>query len=469
MDDLTNNASKTSKGRFEKYLHLALLLLVSPFAVSLLSFYLSYAHQAWFSLDDFQFVASQRDPHFTLFMNWRIVEAPFSPANNPFLTDFGRPVGKNLYWWLTGNVFGRDAAAYFYFNFVIICSSARLAGAIIRKRFGLPAGVACGLAYLCLPATVWNYGWLSNEQHLLGDFFALLFVYYLCRRDPSSLRNRDYIVLSLIFIAAIFSVISSAGVMMFPGVIYMQRRLHGERGGNRLLWLTGFLALCTVFLLLCLRPLNSGVYATSVNFSTFISGLNFYFGRWLPLIAALVLVNAFVGVWKRNWFIVGALTASCVSYAFFGFLPIQRYVNYCSLVLELLVLASVATVMTLLPAINWLRAITSATLALLLFTLPWTGAISLFKSYPRGAQDKIYLAGIERFAAQNPLLHRYCFYNPPTANYPNAWMTQSLGLAFHDYLPSSDQFVTLASATPNQGCTVLGVLGLRKIVLKRVP
>ena len=70
----------------------------------ILLFYIHYGKQAWFFCDDFSFLEQyQHSPHLAQALDF---------------SSFGRPLSRNVYWYIGQQFFGRNAQLFFCTQFV---------------------------------------------------------------------------------------------------------------------------------------------------------------------------------------------------------------------------------------------------------------------------------------------------------------------------------------------------------------
>jgi hypothetical protein len=183
-------------------------------AIFLTFFYVSYAQNAWFYQDDFNFLVQysaslKRAELFNFTTDW-----PAWTASN-----FGRFLSRNMYWHYGITFFSFNSRYFYLANWAFIFLTSLLAGKVVATRYGIVSGVIAGLFYYALPSTIAAYSWISNSQHIIGHFFVLLFVYvYMTSAYPieNRIQYKTIAPLSVILILGYLSNMFMSMVVSLP-------------------------------------------------------------------------------------------------------------------------------------------------------------------------------------------------------------------------------------------------------------
>ena len=90
--------------------------------------------------------------------------------------NFGRFVSRNVYWRFGSSVFHDRAQFYYLLNILIIIATALLLAKFVSRRQTLLVASVIGSIYLVSAATVDEFIWISNSQHLIAHMFIALFL-----------------------------------------------------------------------------------------------------------------------------------------------------------------------------------------------------------------------------------------------------------------------------------------------------
>ena len=367
-------------------------------AIFVLYFYISYAANAWFFQDDFEFIKNYAD------------SVQFSQLFD--FTNFGRFVSRNVYWHLGVKYFSYHAEYFYILNLLIILCTGFLLYKIFEKH-GRFQGIVAGLCYFMLPATIDSYIWLSNSQHLLGHFFVILFVYFFTKDDAAKVRANEQlraIRLVAILVLGFLSNIFMSMTLSLPIWMMVVDRKHRNSKSNLVVLLVGVL-LFAVFLSK-LSGSQSGAYATSYTFDTLKQNLDFYYRRdsmavlWL----ASVLAGTVVALARKKYFVSWLFLASAAFFLPFAFFVHQRYDQYGALSYLFFLLGVWSLLIDF--ASNQRSGLTKyagIVVIIFLFSKSMGPPIRYFSENPRGAAQKQQVEFLKAFDAQNPDVRHYCF------------------------------------------------------------
>lgn len=395
-------------------------------------FYWQYAQQAWFYQDDFSFIAGYE--HSVQPMQWLSAD------------NFGRFVSRNVYWWGLLNTFGRDAQAFFVFNLVLMLGTAALLTAFVWPVSRWAAGLT-GAAYVCAGASVCNFSWLSNSQHLLAHFFVALF---LLSMHLAWMRQCavGVVISAPIFVLALSSNVLSAVALSFP-VLLLWDQPRG-RFSMVMLGVVIALACCVLSVVWVLRPAQDGYYATSLAWSVMSRNMGAYFGHWTVL---LLLGGGLLaaGLWflarrepVQAWLLIAG-PAFIVP-----FLPLvhQHYTNYAALShVFTLVGGGVLTCMALKARGKWFAAVLFAVLAMAFARSTWT-QIKHFHLERRGAEEQALVQTMLRWHNEQALggdgatlcFSRQGEHHVQGSPLPSFWWALAFGEAFKTFVSNRYQY-----------------------------
>lgn len=366
--------------------------------IVVLYFYLSYANEAWFWQDDFEFIS-----HYANSMRWGQLYD---------FSNFGRFLSRNGYWHWGVKYFSINSQFFYVFNFfVILCSSFLLYK--IFERHGRFNAFVAGLIYFILPATIESYSWLSNSQHLLGHFFVLLFV-YLFTRDVAVKGRLEELVwvlqLGLVLILGLFSNIFVSMVVSLP--VWMVVVSKEYRKSKPTYFIIAFGVFLFVIFFFKLSGAQTGAYLTSYTLEALTKNLNFYLGGgyFVVIWISSLVAGAVYAFSMKNYFVSWLFLASVAFFLPFAFFQHQRYGQYGALAYLFFLLG----VWSLLVQSKWrcrpnLIGYIGLSMVLIIFFKSLEPAIRYFSENPRGAEQKQQVRFLRDFGSEHPGLKNYCF------------------------------------------------------------
>jgi hypothetical protein len=410
-----------------------------------LYFYASYASLAWFWQDDFGFIA-----HYANAIQWTQL---FDFSN------FGRFLSRNGYWHWGIKCFSYNAQYFYIFNlFIILCSSFLLYK--LFEKHGMLNGVIAGLFYFLLPATIESYSWLSNSQHLLGHFFALLFVYVFTRGSPGESRAREFVralQLSLVLILGFISNIFVSMVVSLPAWMILTNKDY--RKSKTAYFSVGFGALLFALFFFKLSGNQTGAYLTSYTIETLAKNLEFYFGS--KFFAAIWVVSIFFGtvyaLARKNYLASWFFLASAAFLLPFAFFVHQRYGQYGAFAYLFFLLGVwLLLVDSRLNRLPNLVSYAGLAIVLVLFSRSLEPPIRYFSENPRGAEQKQQIQFLKTFSSQNPDIKYYCFRSNKAVenktgvkewDIPGDWWFVGFGKAFSFFVSHEKKYELVQNAT----------------------
>lgn len=224
------------------------------------------AFRFFFAQDDFLFIK-----HFS--QNSLIVD--FKNAFGPPEVTHWRPV-HNLYFLISGNVFGKNYFGYHLIIFALHILTSFLIYKISLKLFKSPStAIFASFVYLLHPAHFTALFWISGSAINIGLFFLTLSIYNL-------LLKRRLIALFLYLVALLASEAIIVGLVMFAGVLAYQKKLKNEFN-----FILGLLLVTLAFIVarfvLFSPAVTSDVYKLGISNET-IFAIKFYFLRTLGFV-----------------------------------------------------------------------------------------------------------------------------------------------------------------------------------------
>ena len=247
------------------------------FGLFFLWIYIQYSLKAWFYFDDFYFIDTYR--------NSLCVEDLIRPDNN-----MGRFFTRNLYWYLTFNLFGTASWAYFFINLIILIGNCILAYFLIKQLTGdrITACLAA-LLYFITPPTISLASWISNSQHIIGNTFVFLFLLYAIKSDFFIAANvKAKAVVLLLFVLGAYSasyIIFALPVLFCYLFINYDKKLFYKLHN---LLLFGSMLFVACYILITLAKLQTSVYSTSFSLHAFLNTSQYYLKLLIPLGSGLL-------------------------------------------------------------------------------------------------------------------------------------------------------------------------------------
>lgn len=275
-------------------------------------FYVRYAGSAWFFQDDFMFLREyEQELH---------ADQLVSAAN------FGRFLSRNLYWWGGWRLFGANAQAYFLVNLACMVVTSVLLMCLCL-RHSLTLGVLLATAYWIAGATVSNFAWLSNSQHLLAHTLMALY-FCLAYRAWQQQRLLLLLVSGLVYALALSANVLSAVAMSLP-VILLCARPRGRFAAMSLVMLVVQLCLA-LWIVITVKPDAGSPYAMSWTVPVVGQNLAYYFGHPAAFFAMAALLSSFAWMRFRAGDALEAWLLLAGPAFIVPFLPLagQRYMNY---------------------------------------------------------------------------------------------------------------------------------------------
>ncbi|WP_321796380.1 hypothetical protein [Caballeronia sp. J97] len=300
--------------------------------VLVLAAYLTIISRSYFFQDDFEFWPYYSTLH---------LSELFNPAIN-----FGRPITRDLYFFLTSHLLGADSSNYFYLNLVVIAGVCTLIYRTLRE-FDLDPWTAAtaAMVYFYMTPTVPHASWISNSQHTIAHLFSFWFIFSTLRDinagHPRVLRS------ALIYGLAMFSNVSSLFALVFVGLHVVLR--HHRSPLNRFIPLVSGIALlaaCTLAWSLAISHSADVHYHLDLSLDHSIDYARFYdellregmIGSWYRLLFAAILILTLWN-WKRNYLLTIPLAGSmATAVGMLFFLGAQRTLGYLAIPYLMLVL-----------------------------------------------------------------------------------------------------------------------------------
>lgn len=420
-----------------------------------LFFYFTYAHDAWFFQDDFGLIAQYAGAiHF---------EQLFDYSN------FGRFLSRNAYWFFGSTLFSSNAQYFYVLNFSTIALTSFLLFKLLSRRYGEFAGLVGALIYFCLPATLESYSWLSNSQHLLAHFFAVLFVTLYMREVSDECAGpsaRSTVLLGLVLLAGLSSNVLMGMVLTLPAWMLVTHPAVRRNPCNTLIVVAGGVLFAAQ--IITLGRYQTGAYSTAYNLDVLGTNLAFYFGSaWLGLLWLAAVAAGAVLAWRaRKLFEAWLLLASIAFFLPFAFLEHQRYGQYGVLTY----LCFVIGYWTLFcqfarPRVPAFVVPAGVLLLLYVFVCALEPTIRYASDNPRGRDQRELVEQLRLFdEGQGKAMKNYCFRSDrPVLNstgvaawdIPAEWWFVSFGTAFSVFV---DPLKTYQLAKPELSCDATFVL-----------
>ena len=387
-----------AKGDGINSMPLAIMLGLGLAAIVTLYFYISYAGNAWFFQDDFNFIAQYANS-----AQWnQLVD----------FSSFGRFLSRNAYWHLGIKYFSYNAQFFYIFNFFIILCSSILLYKIFEKN-GRLNGLVAGLFYFVLPSTIESYVWLSNSQHLLGHFFVLLFVYLFITSGTENSRAQEFMCalrLNIVLILGFVSNIFMCMVLSLPVWMILTNKVYRRSKATYFTLLFGALLFALFFF--NLSGNQTGAYSTSYTIKTILTNLEFYFGNsfFATIWAISIIIGTVYAYARNNYFASWLFVASAAFLLPFVFFDYQRYGQYGALtylffllgIWQLLINAKLNHRANLVGYVG-------LSIIICLFAKALQPPISYFSANPWGAKQKQQVQFLKVFNSQHPNFKNYCF------------------------------------------------------------
>ncbi len=421
---------------------IALLLIAAAFALVLM-FDIRYATQAWFHQDDFNLMEQYRDSvHWAELLN---------------LNDFGRFVTRNVYWSVGLFVFGNNATAFYLANLVTIAATSAVIYAIFRPRLGSRHSLVAALLYFCLPAVVIAYIWIANSQHLIGHFFALLFVWLYMKDDAPRMSAAKLVGLIAIFIVGLLSNVFVGFVISLPIWFMLFEKAKRRDKGHWILAGVG----CALFLYLIhsLHRFQTGPYSVEVSAETFMVNLDAYFHHvWIFAVWLVICIGGGLHTLARgrrfeSWLFV----ASLLFFSPFAFLKFQHYLQYVAMQQLFFLLGFWSLLCMLLLARHQVALIRIGAALVVIIFLTGISQMRGFMRNPRGSGAKLIVAELAAFDGAHPEIQHYCFSAPgghisktgiKVWNIPDLWWHVAFGTAFKQFVSPNKSYQLVQDTGP---------------------
>lgn len=293
-------------------------------AVSLVALcdYISIDSRSSFFQDDFLFLVNYTS------VDWHNL---FNPALN-----FGRPVTRDLYFFVIRRLLGEEAINYFVVNLAVIIGACWFLYRSLRE-FGLQTYVAAtgALLYFYMAPTIPHASWISNSQHTFAHMFSFWFIYLMAR----DLRRQHYNLVGscAIYILALFSNVSSLFALALIWIVLIDKIRRKEL--NLLaapVILVTVLSVITLGWAAWIKKTAPSPYALNFSLSHIKVGLAYYdsllssglFGseyKWLFGLMVIFTISNFGAKWQ----LITALAAAFfTAFGMLFFLSDQRTLGY---------------------------------------------------------------------------------------------------------------------------------------------
>ena len=407
---------------------------VSFIGAFLLFFYITYALQGWFFQDDFGFIsqyAHSIEP-------WQLLN----------FENFGRFVSRNVYWHVGLRYFSYHAEYFYLFNLLTILATSYLLYLIFSEKYGGFEGIVAALLYFALPATIENYAWLSNSQHLMAHFFVVFFVYFFDRVNGTEIKRSACLsaILFLGFQSNIFMVMALSLPIFMSFADERHRRLFSN-------YMVMFFGLCLfVWSFYRLSGHQAEAYSTAYDFSTLAENLFFYFKNkiFVALWLLAVVFGAVYAYFKKAYLASWLFLASVAFFVPFAFFMHQRYAQYAALTYLFFLLATWSVSLEIFQArLSGFLKCSGFILALAVFSSSLQHPVRHFNENPRGAAQKSQVNFLKNYARQNPELSSFCFQAQDAVinttgvqvwDAPPDWRFAGFGEAFSLFVSSQIEF-----------------------------
>ncbi|SAK71335.1 hypothetical protein AWB80_03807 [Caballeronia pedi] len=299
-------------------------LVYSSIVICVLVFaaYLTIIGHSYFFQDDFYFW-----PRYSTLEFHHL----FNPKGN-----FGRPVTRDLYFFLTSHILGKDPANFFYLNLAVIAGVCWFIYRTLRE-FSIDPYVAATAAavYFYMAPTVPHALWISNSQHTVAHLFSFWFIALMI--GGINAGKPRLVSAAIVFLLAVFSNVSSLFAVVFVGV-YVLLRNHRTAipQFGRLIVFLGALTSVTVAWSLAISHNAPVVYKLDLSLEHSLIGAQFYDellragmigrGYWLLFIAVIALVALNI---RRTYLLTLPLLAAFgTAFGMLFFLSDQRTLGY---------------------------------------------------------------------------------------------------------------------------------------------
>lgn len=276
--------------------------------------------RSWFFQDDFGF----------LFRYGCVsVQDMLNPATN-----FGRPVSRDLYWWVILKLFGRDAQAFFFVNMsIMICCS--LLWGIWMRLLGasLSVSLISATMYMVMIPSIVNLSWISNSQHIMGHFsiFLILVLGALMKRGYIQADFKSWTFITIIFLLGLGCNVFVFFVLpVFMTQSVMWNPIQKDTGKMSIFYRMIPMTLAGLLLLFSLARQATSHYSVEFSIETLIQNIHYYYNslgmKWY-LIPCLIWVVMCLFWGRRRPVLLLLMTAVCF-YVPFAFAKYQRCENY---------------------------------------------------------------------------------------------------------------------------------------------
>jgi hypothetical protein len=281
--------------------------------------YVIIALRSWYFQDDFGFL-----------LRYQIIGlSDFIPSE----ANFGRPLSRNLYWWILNKLFGTDATSYYFVNIFILLLNSKILFEWLRSiDFSHVGASVAAVIYISMLPTIVNITWLSNSQHLLAHTFTVLLLFFTVRSFPEEIYLKNVVIWAIVFIAGIASNIYVAAtlgmILCYWIAFYRINFLTKKVAFYRLVFILSGSLILLLWSLKIISVFN-GQYTNQYSISQISANSEYYFRALnIPLIMTPALVGISYGIFFRTRKTLFFLLSSLFFYLPFAFAKNQRYENY---------------------------------------------------------------------------------------------------------------------------------------------
>jgi hypothetical protein len=375
--------------------------------------------------------------------------------------NFGRFISRNVYWRLGSLVFHDRAQFYYLLNILIIIATAVLLAKFVSRRQSWLVASVIGSIYLVSAATVDEFIWISNSQHLIAHMFIALFLVVSDRINLAATPKSALLV-------AIFSIGLFTNLIFGVALLWPTLRILHQTPEIRTKEIRNFLipsaVISLAFLVLFFRVRENVYYSTAIDYQTLELNVDFYFHGWLMFAVWILALSLglFIGIRRKNLLTIFFSAGSFLLFMPFAFQEFQRYSHYMNM--SQLFLAAgwliVASEVSRLPKVVFC---VIATVVLMGFFIQGKEQVHAWEAGPWGPGSRKVIEDMQAIDSKlpsDPL--RYCFdveNDQKVMGASATWWSVGLGGGFEWLVDDSDTYKLLGEDSGCDAIVSLGPLG----------
>lgn len=375
--------------------------------------------------------------------------------------NFGRFISRNVYWRLGSLVFHDRAHLYYLLNILIIIATALLLAKFVSRRQSWLVASVIGSIYLVSAATVDEFIWISNSQHLIAHMFIALFLVVSDRINLAATPKSALLI--AFFSIGLFTNLIFGVVLVWP-ILRIIQQAPGIRTKEIRNFLVPSAVISLVFLVLFFRVRENVYYSTAIDYQTLQLNVDFYFHGWLMFAVWILALSLglFIGIRRKNLLTIFFFTGSFLLFMPFAFQEFQRYSHYMNLS-QLFLVAGwliVASEFVRLPKFAFS---VIATGLLVGFFIRGNEQVNAWEAAPWGPGSRKVIEEMQTIDSKMPDgPMRYCFdveNDQKVLGASATWWSTGLGGGFEWLVDESDTYKLLGEDSGCDAIVSLGPLG----------